>query len=152
MPPAWAVPFHAGATVGLQGLLLTGLQVPHWPYLVAYSYQYFHFPLSESKKPRLGYQSGLFRVRWQPGFLPGCLPRCSIDEVLWAARVLAKVKAIIKPPRKHSSHRRHRIFSESLRNIQLTDRVYAIHAFQYIPLVFNLATHCQNFLELGLIV
>jgi len=103
--------------------------------------------LSESKKPRLDYQSGLFESGGSLGFLPGCLPRYSIDEVLWAARALAKIKAITTPPKKHSSHRCYRIFTESLRNIQLTDCVYGIHAFQYIPLVFNLATHCRNFIK-----
>jgi hypothetical protein len=61
-------------------------------------------------------------------------------KILWAALALAKIKAISKPPRKHSSDRRYRFFTESLQNIQLTDRVCGLHAFQYIPPVFNLAT------------
>ncbi|WP_375172470.1 hypothetical protein, partial [Marinobacter sp.] len=61
-------------------------------------------------------------------------------KILWAARALAKIKAITKPPEKHSSDRSDRFLAESLQNIQLTGRVCGLHAFQYIPPVFNLAT------------
>jgi len=40
----------------------------------------FPFPCVRIKKPRLGYQSGLFESGGSLGFLPGCLPRYSFDE------------------------------------------------------------------------
>jgi len=60
--------------------------------------------------------------------------------MLWAALTLAKVKAITKPPAKHSRDCHHRFLAESLQNIQLTERLCRLHAYQYTPRVFNLAT------------
>jgi hypothetical protein len=65
-------------------------------------------------------------------------------KILWAALALAKIKAITEPPEKHSSDRSHRLGAESLRNIQLTGRVCDLHAFQYIPPVFPLATRAPE--------
>jgi hypothetical protein len=65
--------------------------------------------------------------------------------MLWAALALAKIKAITTPPEKHSSDCRHRLLAESLQNIQLTDRLCRLHAYQYTPRVFNLATRKPDF-------
>jgi hypothetical protein len=66
-------------------------------------------------------------------------------KILWAAPALAKIKAITKPPEKHSSDCSRRLGAESLQNIQLTGRVCRLHAFQYIPTVFTLATRMPEF-------
>jgi hypothetical protein len=66
-------------------------------------------------------------------------------KILWAAPALAKIKAITKPPEKHSSDCSRRFGTESLQNIQLTVRVCRLHAFQYIPPVFTLATRVSEF-------
>src|SRR5690606_13417307 len=105
------------------------------------------FPVSESKKPRLGYQSGLFESGGSLGFCRAAFLVIRSMKILWAARALAKIKAITKPPEKHSSDRSCRFFTESLQNIQLTGRVCRLHAFQYISRICCLATVKPVFAE-----
>src|SRR5690554_460261 len=61
-------------------------------------------------------------------------------KILRAARALAKIKAITKPPKIHSRTCGLQFFTESFQNIQLTGCVYGLHAFHYNPAVFRLAT------------
>jgi len=61
-------------------------------------------------------------------------------KILRAARALAKIKAITKPPKKHSRACGFQFFTKSFQNIQLTGCVCGLHAFYYNPVVFHLAT------------
>ncbi|MBU2953301.1 hypothetical protein [Marinobacter sp. F3R08] len=106
----------------------------------------FPFPWVRIKKAPAGLPVGAFSspvAAWV--FCRAAFLVIRSMKMLWAAPALAKIKAITKPPKKHSSDRSHRLGAESLQNIQLTGRVCGLHAFQYIPPVFNLATHEPEF-------
>jgi hypothetical protein len=106
----------------------------------------FPFPCVRIKKaPAGGYQSGLFESGGSLGFCRAAFLVIRSMKILWAARALAKI-AITKPPKKHSSDRSDRFFTESLQNIQLTGRVCRLHAFQYISPVSGFATRKFGFL------
>lgn len=94
----------------------------------------------------MGYQSGLSESDGSLVFRRAAiLVVCSV-KMLRAALALAKIKAKSKPPKKHNRASHHRFLAESLQNIQLTDRLCRIHANQYTPRVFNLATRKPDFL------
>ncbi len=87
----------------------------------------FPFPCVRIKKPRLGYQSGLFESDGSLVFRRAAILVVRFVKMLWAALALAKIKAKTKPPKKHNSYCRHRLLAEGLQNIQLTDRLCRLH-------------------------